>query len=83
MADCAITAIVALRIAELDPLHDLGKSRRTGFDQQMNVIRHQHVGVDDAVIALSIMLDAVKVGDAVAFVAKNIASVITPNDDMI
>jgi hypothetical protein len=36
----------------------------------MNVIRHQHVGVDDAVIALSIMLDAVKVGDAVAFVEK-------------
>ena len=29
------------------------------------------------------MLDAVEVGDAVAFIAKNIASMITPDDDMI
>ena len=49
----------------------------------MNVIRHQHVGIHDAAIALPIMLEAFEVGDAVAFVAKDIAPVITPNDDMI
>jgi hypothetical protein len=74
----AVTAIIALCIAELDPLHDLGKPHRAGFYQEMNVIRHQHVGVNYAAITLSIMLDAFEVGDAVACVAKNIAPVITP-----
>jgi len=42
----------------------------------MNVIGHQHVGLHDAAIAISIMLDPIKVGHAVASVAKNITSVI-------
>jgi hypothetical protein len=49
----------------------------------MNVIGHQHVGVHDAAIALSVMLDPIKVGHAVAFVAENITSVITPHDHMV
>jgi hypothetical protein len=42
----------------------------------MDVIGHQHIGVHDAAIALSVMLDPIEVGHAVALVAKNIASVI-------
>ena len=47
------------------------------------MIGHQHVGVHDAAIAISIILDAFEVDDSVAFVAKNITSVISPNDDMV
>ena len=49
----------------------------------MNMIGHQHVGVHDAAIALSVMLDPVEVGHAVALVAKNITSVISPYDHMV
>jgi hypothetical protein len=49
----------------------------------MDVIGHQHVGVHDAVIALSVMFDTFEVAHAVASIAKNIASVIAPNDDVI
>ena len=49
----------------------------------MNVIRHQHVDIHYTAVALSVMLDPVEAGDAVALVAKNITSAITPNDDMI
>jgi len=49
----------------------------------MNVIGHQHVGLHDAAIAISIMLDPIKVGHAVASVAKNITSVISPHDHMV
>jgi hypothetical protein len=49
----------------------------------MNVIGHQQVGVHDAAIALSVMLDPIKVGDSVASIAKNITSVITPHDHMV
>jgi hypothetical protein len=48
----------------------------------MDVIGHQHVGVHDAAIAVSVMLDPIKVDHALASVAKNIASVISPHDDM-
>jgi hypothetical protein len=47
------------------------------------VIRHQHVGVHDVAIALSVMLDPLKLGNALALVAKNIALVIAANDDMV
>ena len=44
----------------------------------MDVIGHQYVGLHDAAIALSVMLDPIKVGHAGALVAKNITSVISP-----
>jgi hypothetical protein len=49
----------------------------------MNVIGHQHVGVHVAAIPLSVMLDRIKIGHAVASVAKNIMPVISPHDHMV
>ena len=49
----------------------------------MNVIGYQNVGVPDAAIALSVVLDAFDIGVSVAFVTKNITSVIAPHDHMI
>ena len=49
----------------------------------MIVVGYQHVGVNYTAITLSIMLDALEVRDPVALVPENIASMITPNDDMI
>ena len=49
----------------------------------INVIGHQHVEVHDAAVALSLMLDRMEVGDAVALVAKDIASVISPHAHMV
>ena len=45
----------------------------------MNVVGHQHVGVHDGAIALSVMLDSIKV----ASVAKNVTPVISPHDHMV
>ena len=49
----------------------------------MNMIGHQHVDVQDAVIATSIILDPFEVGHAVACIAKNIAPVIPAHDHMV
>jgi hypothetical protein len=64
-------------------VHDLVQGNLAGFDQEINVIGHQHVGVHDTALALSVMLDPIKVGDSVASIAKNITSVITPHDHMV
>ena len=36
--------VEGLGVAELHPLHDLGKRHAIGFEQQMDVVGHQDAG---------------------------------------
>ena len=46
MADFAIAAVEILSVGLLQSLHELGERNATGFNQQMDVVGHQAVGID-------------------------------------
>ena len=75
--------VVSLGVAELDPLHDLGKRHAFGFEQQMDVVGHQDVGEQAKPIALAIMLQAFQVGDAVLVIMKSSLLLIAADNHMV
>ena len=46
MADFSIAAVKILSVGLLQSLHELGERNATGFNQQMDVVGHQAVGID-------------------------------------
>ena len=63
--------VVELRIAKLYPLHDLGKRRLSGFQKQVSVIGHQHVGIENKPVALPIVLYPLQIACSVTLVSKD------------
>jgi len=83
VADLAMAPVVSLGVAELDPLHDLGKRHAFGFEQQMDVVGHQDVGEQAKSITLAIVLQTFQVGDAVLVVMKSSLLLIAANNHMV
>ena len=48
MADLFVPTVVILRVALLEPLDESAEGRLAGFDQQVDMVGHQAVGVDRA-----------------------------------
>ena len=74
--------VISLRVAELDPLHDLGKRHAFGFEQQMDVVGHQDVGEQAKSITLAIMLQPCEVGEAVLVIIKSSLLLIAADNNM-
>ena len=75
--------VVVLRISKLYPLHYLGQGNIVGLDQQVDVVGHQHVGIELKVIPLSVMLYSLQVGSAVLIVSKDVLPLVASDNGMI
>ena len=75
--------VEALGVAELHPLHDLGKRHAFGFEQQMDVVGHHDVGEQAKSITLAIMLQAFQVCDAVLVIMKSSLLLIAADNHMV
>jgi hypothetical protein len=74
--------VVALSVAGLNPLHDLGERHVLGLHQQVNVVGHQDVGVEPKPVALAIVLDAFKISASVLVVLKGSLPLIAAHNHM-
>src|SRR6266550_3166184 len=75
--------VVTLSVAGLNPLHDLGKRYAFSLQQEVNVVGHQHVGVEPKTKALAIVLDAFEISDSVSVVVESSLPLIAADNHMI
>jgi hypothetical protein len=75
MSYCAVTPVVDLGVSELYPLHDLSEGDFRGFRQQVNVVTHQNIGVDDKFVAAAVVFEALEVSQSVLVIAKKSSAV--------
>jgi hypothetical protein len=83
MADPPVTAVIVLRVCELNALEDFRERRLSGFEQKMNVVGHQNVGVNYKLIALPVVFDSLEVIQPITIVVKDLLPLIATDDDVI
>ncbi len=71
VADAPVTAVIVLGVRRLNTLEDFRERRLAGFEQEMDVVGQQDVGVDSKLIALPLVFDSLQVARPVPIVAKD------------
>src|SRR6185503_19715689 len=83
VADLFVLAIVILAVAGQHSLHDSAKGIVLHLDQEMDVIRHQAVGVEiEWQLGFLVLKDAGE-SEVVIVRAKDLAAIIATRDDVI
>src|SRR3989338_2359095 len=75
--------VIVLGVGKLYPLHDLGQGNPLSLNEQVQMIGHQHVGVEPKIVSLAVMLDSLQVGGAVLVVSKDVLPLVASGDDMV
>ena len=83
VSNAPMPPVVVLRVSKLYPLHDLGQRNLAGLKQQVDMVGHQHVGVELKVVSLSVMLQSLQIDAAVFVVPKDILALVASDDDMV
>ena len=83
MPDPAITAVIILTVAGQDPLHCAAKSFILAFDQQVQVVRHQTIGIEVETRPLLLFGKQREKPLMVVAGMKNVPPVIATGDHMI
>ena len=83
MSDLAVAAVEVLRVGLLEPLHKFGQGSGAGLKQQMDVVRHQTIGINSHVELRPVFLQPIKVGFVVIIGAKSFSSLVATHDNVI
>jgi len=75
--------VVISRVPELQPLHDLGQRNLARLDQQMNVIAHEHVGINVKAVSLTVFFESFQIVFPIRVAAKDRLALIAPTNRMI
>ena len=78
-----VATIVVLGIRELEGLHGPGGRHRPGFDQQMHVIGHQHIGIAPEAIPLAVAFTALQIRVLIRVAMKEGCPAVAAGDHMI
>lgn len=83
MADGPVGLVEVHRVALIDPLQDLRKRRFAGLDQKMDVVAHEHVGIQRVMIA--VLVDGEELDEflIVSGVFEYLLSLVSARDDVI
>jgi len=83
VANLFIFPVEKLCIGKIDHLHD-ARYRVIGcFNQEMNVITHEHISIKNKAASVPVSVQSLKVLAAIGLVKEDILSLITPDDDMV
>src|SRR3990172_12124935 len=83
MAYFAVLPIEVAGIGEIQKLHDLRQRRFRCLDEQVEVIGHQDVGVEDKTALLLIMPESAEILASVLIVKENVLLLIAPGYHMV
>src|SRR5258706_12538042 len=83
MADLSVLAIVILGITLLEPLHEFSQGRLATFEQQMDMIGHQAVGVNRDIVLAPILRESFQIGLIVGWTEKSLLSLFAAHDNVI
>ena len=83
MAYLISSTVYIAGIAKTDILNYAGQGNITNLDSQMDVVRHQTIGMDTMLVFFYAFLDEKKKSASILFVKKNILSSVASQDDMV
>lgn len=83
MADCPVFAVEVHGVTLVDALKDLGERRFPCFDQQMNMISHENVGIQMVVVAGPVVGEELKIVAIVSRLFEDLLPLITAADYMV
>lgn len=83
VANLSMFLIEILRIGEVAHLHDARYRVLGCFDQQMNVVGHEHISVKNKAALALVSVQPLKVPAAIGFVKEDVLSLIAPDDDVV
>jgi hypothetical protein len=76
VTDVPVSTIEIQCVTLLETLHEPGKWGGACLQEQVNMIRHEHVGVQGDGIAISVLLQSRKVGPMVPCILENLLSIV-------
>lgn len=83
MTNRLVLAVEVERVALLQPLHQLGQRRLACFEKQVDVIPHQHVGVQPKAVPVLIPAEQFKLAAAVKIGAKDLLALVAAGNHMV
>ena len=83
VADFAVGEVKVLGVGLLKPLHEFGERRSGALKEQMNVIRHEAVGVQADFVLLAVPPKTLQVGIVVPPSAEGFLAVVAAHDDVV
>ena len=78
-----MATIEKLRIGLLEALHEFREGDRRGFQEKMDMVGHQAVGVQCHVMLLAILREAIEVGLIVGGIAERLLPLVATGDDVV
>src|SRR6266508_4451687 len=78
-----VFAVAISRVTQLQSLHDLGQPNLAGFDQQVNVVAHQHVGIHFEAVTLAVLLEPFQIVSPVRVAAEYRLALIAAANHMV
>ena len=83
MAGLVVAAIVVLAECELERLHRARQRVRAGLQQQMDVIVHEHIGIESTAVADAIAFQPVQIGGRIGVVMDDHRPAIAAGNHMV
>ena len=83
VADRMMARVEVLREALLKALHGLGERKSLGRNDQVQVVRHQNVGIKGESVSLPVPSKQFGVPPVVCFVSKDMAPLVSTGDDVV
>src|SRR5688572_7760604 len=71
------------RVPQLEPLHDLAQWSLAGFDQQVNVVAHQHVSINVRAVSLPVLFQSLQIVFPVCVATEYHLALIAPANHMV
>lgn len=81
--DSTVLRIEVCGIGLVDPLKDLRKRRRSGFDQDMDVVAHENIGIDRAMIAVLVDGEQLKIFLMISGRSEDPLSLVAAGNDVV
>ena len=83
MPSLVVAVVVVLAICELERLHGARQRDRAGLQQQMEVIGHQHIGIERTAVPAAIAGEPREIGCGIGIVVEDDATAVPTGNHMI
>ena len=83
MADFVVSQVKVLAVGLLQPLHELAQRVGGTFQEQMDMVGHQTVGVNGVAITPPVAGQTLEVGLVILITEKSLSPLIAPDNDVI
>jgi hypothetical protein len=83
MTDGPVSSVKVHRIALIDPLKYFGKGRLSHLDQEMDMVGHQYISIEEKGITVLVSFQKLEVFLVIGEAPKDFLPLIAPCDDVI